>query len=162
MREFEISVNIIVQSIAQLKKLYKDDVWDIIIANCSSFVFLGGQDATTLDIVSKRLGKETIDIISKNRTKGKQTSTSENNAIHGRELLLPDELAKMSDSDCIVMVSGYNPFHSKKYKVEDHPNYMFTSLSSEANAFDVSTVKTLFLPKLTKEEKEKQQRELYT
>ncbi|PWX59203.1 conjugal transfer protein TraG, partial [Clostridium perfringens] len=58
MRSRNISANIILQSIAQLKGMYKD-TWEAIVDNCDSTVFLGGQK--TAEYVSKKLGKTTID-----------------------------------------------------------------------------------------------------
>jgi type IV secretion system protein VirD4 len=160
MRSMVISVNIILQSISQLKKLYEKS-WDTIIASCDSFLFLGGQDETTLELVSKRLGKETIDIVSHNRTRGRQSSTSENNSLHGRELLTPDELVRIDNSDCILFVRGYNPFYSKKYDLTSHPNYMYTGRSSPENAYDYRNVKSLTMPKLTQQAKEERRKEIH-
>ena len=44
--------------------------WETIKGNCDSFLFLGGQEISTLEEVSKTLGKETIDVKGKNRTRG--------------------------------------------------------------------------------------------
>ena len=84
MRSMEISANIIIQNLAQLKKMY-DKSWEIVTGNCDSLLFLGGQEASTLEAISKSLGKETIDVVSQNRTRShKSPSTSENNSIMGR------------------------------------------------------------------------------
>ena len=42
MRSMEISANIIIQNLAQLKKMY-DKSWEILTGNCDSLLFLGGQ-----------------------------------------------------------------------------------------------------------------------
>lgn len=47
MRSMEISANIIIQNLAQLKKMY-DKSWEILTGNCDSLLFLGGQEASTL------------------------------------------------------------------------------------------------------------------
>ena len=100
MRSMEISANIIIQNLAHLKKMY-DKSWEIITGNCDSLLFLGGQEASTLEAISKQLGKETIDVVSQNRTKShKSPSTSENNSIMGRELMQPDELKVMKPDRC--------------------------------------------------------------
>ena len=66
MRSMEISANIIIQNLAQLKKMY-DKSWEIVTGNCDSLLFLGGQEASTLEAISKSLGKETIDVVSQNQ-----------------------------------------------------------------------------------------------
>ena len=58
-----ISCDIILQNISQIKSKYKDD-WETIIGNCDSLVYLGGNDYSTFEYISKLLGKQTI------RTKG--------------------------------------------------------------------------------------------
>ena len=80
MRSMEISENIIIQNLAQLKKM-DNKSWEIVTGNCDSLLFLGGQEASTLETISKALGKETIDVVSQNRTRSqKSPSTSENNS----------------------------------------------------------------------------------
>ena len=56
MRKYEISCTIILQNIAQIKTMYKDD-WESIVGNCDSFLFLGGQEYSTLVYISKELGE---------------------------------------------------------------------------------------------------------
>ena len=160
MRSVEISVSIILQAVSQLKKLYEKS-WETIIASCDSFLFLGGQEDTTLKLISERLGKETIDITNRGRSRGRQSSTSLNDALHGRELLTPDEVAKMDNRDCILLVRGYPPFYSKKYNLLSHPNYMYSSLFSPEFIYDTRSVHTLLLPKQTPQGKEKQRKKLH-
>ena len=109
MRSMEISANVIIQNLSQLKKMYKDS-WENVLGNCDSLLFLGGQEPTTLEHISKTLGKETIDTRSQNRTRGKNGSTSENDGILGRELMTVDELKVMKDNECILFVRGIYPF----------------------------------------------------
>lgn len=61
MRSREISVSIIIQNIAQLKALFEKQ-WESIIGNCDTFLYLGGNEDSTHELVSKKLGKETIDM----------------------------------------------------------------------------------------------------
>lgn len=110
MRSMEISANIIIQNLAQLKKMY-DKSWEILTGNCDSLLFLGGQEASTLEAISKSLGKETIDVVSQNRTRShKSPSTSENNSILGRELMTTDELKVMKPNECVLIVRALYPF----------------------------------------------------
>lgn len=124
-RSMGMSLNVIIQNLAQLKSKY-EKTWEIITGNCDSHLFLGGREESTLKYISESLNKETIDVKSANRTKGRQSSTSENNSILGRELMLPNEIASMPISDCIVLIRSHNPFYSAKYPLEDHPNYDLT------------------------------------
>ena len=142
MRSMEISANIIIQNLSQLKKMYKDS-WENVIGNCDSLLFLGGQEPTTLEHVSKTLGKETIDTRSRNRTKGKNGSTSENDGILGRELMTVDELKVMKDNECILFIRGVYPFFCDKFEIEKHLNYRLLEDSDKTNAFDVGDVQTV-------------------
>jgi type IV secretion system protein VirD4 len=152
MRSMNISANVILQDLAQLKKMYKES-WGTINACCDTLLFLGGTDVDTNERISKLLGKETIDVKGQNRTKGaRQSSTSENNSILGRELLTPDEVGRMPDEDCIVQVRGYNPFYCKKCDLLSHPNYRYSGLADKRNAYDWREVKTLIAPSYTAEE----------
>ena len=60
MRSREISVSIILQNLAQLKKLFEKD-WESIVGNCDEFLYLGGNEQSTHKYVSELLGKATID-----------------------------------------------------------------------------------------------------
>lgn len=121
-RKFEISAQVILQNISQLKKMYKEG-WEEFGGNCDTMIYLGGKDQFTNEYVSKELGKETIDQQSINQTKGKQGSSSYNNAILGRELATIDELSAMDNNDCIVMVRGLPPFFTHKFDIANHPRY---------------------------------------
>lgn len=121
-RKFEISIQIILQNLSQLKKMYKEG-WEEFGGNCDTMIYLGGKDQFTNEYVSKELGKETIDQQSINQTKGKQGSSSYNNAILGRELATIDELSAMDNNDCIVMVRGLPPFFTHKFDIANHPRY---------------------------------------
>jgi type IV secretion system protein VirD4 len=58
-RSREISACVILQSMSQLKAIYKDSM-DTIVGNCDTQIFLGGKEKTTLKDISESLGKETI------------------------------------------------------------------------------------------------------
>ena len=142
MRSMEISANVIIQNLSQLKKMYKDS-WENVLGNYDSLLFLGGQEPTTLEHVSKTLGKETIDTRSHNRTRGKNGSTSENDGILGRELMTVDELKVMKDNECILFVRGIYPFFCDKFVIEKHPNYKLLEDSNKDNAYLISDIKTV-------------------
>ncbi|MEG2609117.1 MAG: type IV secretory system conjugative DNA transfer family protein [Bacilli bacterium] len=139
MRSREISVNIIIQNLAQIKTMYKDS-WESITGNCDSFLFLGGQEQSTLEYISKKLGKETIDTRNYNYSKGRNGSSTQNNNIVGRELMTPDEIGKMPDSKCILFIRGIKPFYSDKFKIEKHKNYKLIGDYNQDNNFDINSL----------------------
>jgi len=134
-RSFGISIAPILQSLEQIKNMYKDE-WGVIIDNCASRLFLGGvSNMDTLEYVSKMLGKATFDKRTSGRTYGIRGSSSHNYDKVGRELLDPSELAKLPKDDCLLFISGRNPFYSKKYDYTKHPNYRFTSDGNASYAY---------------------------
>ena len=139
MRKYEISCTIILQALSQLKALYKTD-WDVLIANCDSFLFLGCQDNSTLEYVSKMLGKETIRTMSSSRSFGKSGGSSQSYSKVGRELMTPDELRTMSNQNCIYFLRGLDPFYAKKFSPKTHPNFHRTG-SGGGPRYDVAKKK---------------------
>lgn len=134
-RKFEISAVVILQNLSQLKRIYEKS-WEELPGNCDTMIYLGGKDQFTNEYLSKELGKETIDQQSINQTKGKQGSSSYNNAILGRELATIDELATMDNNDCIVMVRGLHPFMTAKFDITNHPRYdMLDEADKEHNTY---------------------------
>ena len=118
-RKYEISVSIILQSLAQMKKMYKDD-WSDITGNCDTTIYLGGgADTETTKWVSELLGKETRVVmnVSFAKTGG---STSMNR--QGVELFTPAQLRTMDENDCIVIEKSLDAFKGKKYMALKHPN----------------------------------------
>lgn len=149
MRSMEISANIIIQNLAQLKKMY-DKSWEILTGNCDSLLFLGGQEASTLEAISKSLGKETIDVVSQNRTRShKSPSTSENNSILGRELMTTDELKVMKPNECVLIVRALYPFFCHKFDIEKHQNYKYLEDSNKNYAYFIDNLHTKKAPDMT-------------
>jgi len=143
MRKYEISATIILQNLSQLKRLYEKS-WEELPGNCDTMLYLGGKDQSTNEYISKELGKETIDTLAINKTKSRQGSTSYNDGILGRELMLPDELSKMPNSECIVLIRGMPPFKSLKYRLEKHPRYaeLYEGKETKHNEFPLDSIQT--------------------
>lgn len=120
-----ISVDIILQNLSQIsKKLYKD-TWETLVGNCDSFLYLGGNEQSTHKYVSQQLGKETIDTVTFNETRGATGSFTKNSQKLGRNLLDPDEVRKLGGGRCIYMLRGASPFLSDRFRIESHPAYKY-------------------------------------
>ncbi len=132
-----ISACPILQTKSQLKSMYKDGKDETIIGNCDTFVFLGGGEKSTLEDISKTLGKETIDLFTNSDSKGSSYSYSTNYQKTGRELLTEDELAVLDNDKCIVRIRGTRPFLSKKFNIEKHSQYKNLLDYNKRNFFDV-------------------------
>lgn len=121
-RSREISINIVIQNMAQLKKLFKDS-WENVTGNCDTLLYLGGNEASTHEYISKLLGKATIDTRTRGVTKGRSGSSSTNYQNAGRELLMPDEVRMLDNRKALIFIRGERPVMDDKYPIEKHPNY---------------------------------------
>ncbi len=138
MRGREISVNVVLQNVAQLKGLYKDN-WETITGNCDTLLFLGGKEQSTLEYISKMIGKTTIDHRGMSESKGQNGSYSLQHQIIGRDLITPDEVGRLSGGECIVSIRGEKPFRSRKFDIKRHVRYKLLSDYNKANSYAVGT-----------------------
>ena len=126
-RSYNIGINIIVQNIQSIKALYKDE-WEGIIGNCDTLLFLGGgNEPTSLEFVSKLLGKETVHTRTRGQTKGRSGSSSINYQQTGRDLMTPDEIRMLPTNDALLFIRGEKPVRDKKYDIKKHPNVRRTA-----------------------------------
>ena len=125
MRSRAIFCSIIVQNMAQLKAMYKDD-WESLVGLCDEFLYLGGTEKETHKYVSELLGKETISTTSYNQSKGRSGSYSINHQQSGRDLMTPDEVRLLDNSKCILFIRGERPVVDFKYNLLKHPNIRYT------------------------------------
>lgn len=135
MRKYEISCSVILQNLAQIKTMYKDD-WESIIGNCDSFVFLGGKEYTTLEYISKELGDQTITVKDRSMS-ARKNGDSQSYKQTSRKLMFPDELGNLPNENCVVMIRGLNPFYEEKYDYLAHPKYDFTSDANKDYSYQI-------------------------
>ena len=135
-RSRNISAHIVLQTYSQLKGMYQDNA-ETIAGCCSSMLFLGGKEETSLKMVSTMLGKETIDTFNASDTRGISRSYGLNYQKLGKELMSVDELAVMPSSRCILQVQGVRPFYSRKYDLTRHPMYRYTADADSRYRLDV-------------------------
>ena len=126
MRSREISVSIIIQNIAQLKALFEKQ-WESIIGNCDEFLYLGGNEDSTHELVSKKLGKATIDTNTYGQSKGRNGNYSTNWQISGRELYTPDEVRMLDNRYALLFIRGEHPTQDEKFDILHHPNIKLTA-----------------------------------
>ena len=126
MRSREISVSIIIQNLAQLKALFEKQ-WESIVGNCDEFLYLGGNEQSTHEYVSKLLGKETIDTNSYGQSKGRNGIYSTNWQLAGRELMTPDEVRMLDNRYALLFIRGERPVEDLKFDILKHPNIALTT-----------------------------------
>lgn len=126
MRSRNISASVIIQNISQLKALFEKQ-WESIIGNCDEFLYLGGNEPSTLKtIVEYYLGKETIDTNTYGKSSGRGGSYSTNYQKAGRELMDASELRMLNNKKALLFIRGEPPLKDLKYDILNHPNVKYT------------------------------------
>lgn len=138
-RSRRISVTIILQSISQIKKIYEKE-WETIMANCDSFLFLGSNEFSTLEYVSKCIDQETIDLKNDSVSKSVYGGYSWSNQTAARSLITPGEVRTISRRYCILIISGIPAFKSRKYDITMHKNYKYLSDSDKHLFFNFNDI----------------------
>lgn len=123
-----VGISIIIQNIAQLKKLFEKD-WESILGLCDETLYLGGNEPGTFELLSKIIGKETIDTNTFGLNKGRNGSFTKNDQKAGRELLTPDEVRLLPDDKALLFVRGERPVKDKKIDTFHHRNISKTPLA---------------------------------
>ena len=121
MRSRGISVSIIIQNLTQLKALFEKQ-WESIVGNCDEYLYLGGNEQSTHEYVSKLIGKETIDTNTYGQSRGRSGSYTTNWQVAGRELMTPDEVRRLDNRHALLFIRGEHPVEDLKYDLMKHPN----------------------------------------
>lgn len=115
-RSRRIWLALVVQSYAQLAKVYDDKSADIIKSNCNIQIFIGTTDLKTIDEFSKKCGnysiiQKNVSFSSSNNGVGSSISVKE------RPLIYPTELQQLNSAkdmgNAIVNIFGFPPVKSK-------------------------------------------------
>lgn len=149
MRSRNITLSIILQNISQIKRMFPDD-WESVSGMCDEILYLGGNEQSTHEWISKAMGQETID----NRSYGTthswtsgSNSTNEQNS--GRALMdvtevrLKNKLLKGKIGSVIMILADERPIIDEKYDLNRHPRI---KLSADGGAPQYSYVSSELLP----------------
>ena len=136
-RSRKIWLALVVQSYAQLAKVYDDKSADIIKSNCNIQIFIGTTDLKTIEEFSKKCGnfsiiQRNVSFSSSNDGMGSSVSVKE------RPLIYPTELQQLNSANnmgnAIVNVFGFPPIKSKftpsfksKYFVLEKTNQLLSA-----------------------------------
>lgn len=121
MRSRNISSIIIIQNFAQIKAKYKDNLWENIPGNCDTLLYLGGNEQSTHEYVSKSLGEGTYDKSTTSESRGKNGSFSKSYDKFGRKLLTESEVREIDNKKCLIFIRGFKPIQDFKYDTFSHP-----------------------------------------
>lgn len=101
-------------------------------------LYLGGNEQSTHEYVSKLLGKQTIDTNTYGQSKGRSGSYTTNFQTAGRELMTPDEVRMLDNRYSLLFIRGERPVKDLKYNILKHPNVALTT-DGQAAAYQHGT-----------------------
>ena len=112
-RSRNISMVLILQSVAQIKTLFSGDKWQTIMDNCSVLLFLGaGAGAMdTHKYISDLLGNMTIDTASDT---ARGLAVDESHQKSGAPLMTPQQVKRMKRKYCIILMEEERPIYDRK------------------------------------------------
>ena len=122
-RSRNISLMLILQSLAQLSNNYTDDAAKVIRGNCDTQLFLGGTDLETNKEVSEMIGNETVTQHTWSQSKGASPSYTKSYQTQQRALLDAAEVGLVPRDEALVLIKGALPMRDRKYALESHPKY---------------------------------------
>lgn len=108
---------LVIQSYAQLAKVYDDKVADIIKSNCNIQTFIGTSDYKTVEEFSKRCGNFSVITRNVGYNTVKADDINSNASIKERPLIYPSELSQLNRpgnmGNAIITVFGFQPIRAK-------------------------------------------------
>ncbi|MDR0861801.1 MAG: type IV secretory system conjugative DNA transfer family protein [Oscillospiraceae bacterium] len=130
-RSRNINCQVLVQGVSQLENRYPRNEWQEIVANCDCQIYLGGNDNLTAKYISEKCGKVTIavknnqmpltplfsPIYSSTRPYSQTKSNTQ------RDLMQPDEVLRLPNEQCLVMLRGQKPLLLHKIVPEEFSGY---------------------------------------
>ena len=134
-RSRKIWFALVVQSYAQLAKVYDEKSADIIKSNCNIQVFIGTTDLKTIEEFSKKCGNYSLVQHNVSYSTSKSNDINSSASVRERPLIYPSELAQLNNTkdmgNAIVSVFGFSPIKSKFTPSFRCPKYKLTPISQE-------------------------------
>ena len=116
-RSRNIWLNLVVQSYAQLAKVYDEKSADIIKSNCNTQIFIGTTDYKTIEEFSKRCGNYSIVQRSVGFNTVRADDVNSNTSVKERPLIYPSELQQLNSKgnmgNAVITIFGYQPIKAK-------------------------------------------------
>lgn len=129
-RSRNISISLYLQSKAQLALVYGEKEADVIFDNCTTWLFLGAQTPDTLELISNKIGDETVYSRVMSRSfNGGSMAASESEQITGtaRKVRSGSQLQQMATSKMLVFIYNHLPIEDEKIKTQDHPLFRYVN-----------------------------------
>lgn len=126
-RGYHMQCQVYAQSISQIADMYPRHEWEEIVGCCDATIYLGGNDQMTADFISAKCGYATIRVTNNQMPltplfSPVYTSTrpySQTRSNTQRALMLPDEVLRLDNEQCLVMLRGRQPMMLYKITPEE-------------------------------------------
>lgn len=127
-RSRDLRVAVIFQNLAQLENRYPDGLWEEIVGNCDTQLFLGCTDQKTAEFISSRTGEITIEVASTAVQRKSMAVVDyipqyrETSSVGKRFLLTPDEVLRLDNRQALIILRGQKVLKANKFDYSKHPN----------------------------------------
>ena len=130
-RGFNMSCQVVVQSLSQWQEKYPGKEWENQLATFDQTLYMGCNDWTSADYISKKCGKVTIATTSQSKPQpplygfvyGNTRPYSQTRSNSQRDLMQPDEITLLDRRQCIALFQGRKPALLYKLTPEELPGY---------------------------------------
>lgn len=120
-----LNICVIFQNIAQLQNRYPKGLWEEILGNCDTHLFLGCTDETTAEFISKQTGIVTVGVSSRSSDEKEKLFNSspskKSESVGKRALLNADEVRRLLQTEELILIRGQKPLKALKYDYSNHP-----------------------------------------
>ena len=130
-RGFNMSCQVVVQSLSQWQEKYPGKEWENQLATFDQTLYMGCNDMTSAKYISEKCGKITIAVTNNQMPLAPLFSPvysttrpySQTKSNTQRDLMLPDEILRLDREKCIVLFQGHKPALLYKLVPENIPTY---------------------------------------
>lgn len=118
----------IIQDLSQLKAHYRAS-WETFVGNAGVTQWFGNSDHTTLEYLSKALGKIAIHVENRSELSGGQIEQGRNGHSYStllHELMTPDEIGRFFARETglqLIRIPGYQPIAIERVRYYEHPYF---------------------------------------
>lgn len=130
-RGFNMTCQVVVQSLSQWQEKYPGKEWENQLATFDQTLYMGCNDLTSAEYISKKCGKITIAVTNNQMplmplfspvyTSTRPYSQTKSNT--QRDLMQPDEVLRLERQKCIALFQGHKPALLYKLTPEELPDY---------------------------------------
>ena len=131
-RGFNMSAQIVVQSLSQWQEKYPGKEWENQLATFDQTLYMGCNDLTSAKYISEKCGKVTISVLNNQMPmmplfSPVYSSTrpySQTRSNTQRDLMNPDEVLRLENRKCLALFKGHKPALLYKMTPEELPDYV--------------------------------------